>query len=186
MIAAFDIRNVNKAASAFNGEKLLWLNQQHMMRAAPAVLAAALREQLARIGLASDDAALLEGVALAQRERSKTLKEMAAVSRYFFEQPGAPDAKSAKLLSAESTPLLRQVREGLAALGEWRAEAVHGLLAGIAERAGLGLGKIAQPLRVALTGGTVSPPIDATVALLGRERSLARLDAVLDRVQGVA
>ncbi|MFM2287821.1 MAG: hypothetical protein RL684_964 [Pseudomonadota bacterium] len=186
MIAALDIRNVNKAASAFNGEKLLWLNQQHMMRAAPAVLAAALREQLARIGLASDDAALLEGVALAQRERSKTLKEMAAVSRYFFEQPGAPDAKSAKLLSAESTPLLRQVREGLAALGEWRAEAVHGLLAGIAERAGLGLGKIAQPLRVALTGGTVSPPIDATVALLGRERSLARLDAVLDRVQGVA
>jgi glutamyl-tRNA synthetase len=175
MIAAFDIRDVNKAASAFNGEKLLWLNQQHMMRAEPALLAAALREQLARIGLASDDAALLEGVALAQRERAKTLKEMAANSRYFFEEPRPAEPKAAKLLGPESQPLLAEVAAGLEALPEWRAEAIHGLLAGIAERAGLGLGKVAQPLRVALTGGTVSPPIDQTVALLGRETVLRRL-----------
>jgi glutamyl-tRNA synthetase len=175
MIAAFDIRNVNKAASAFNGEKLLWLNQQHMMRAAPAVLAAALSGQLARIGIMSDDQALLEGVALAQRERAKTLKEMAAQSRYFFEEPGEPDPKAAKHLGPEAQPLLAEAAAGLEALPEWRAEAIHGLLAGIAERAGLGLGKVAQPLRVALTGGTVSPPIDQTVALLGRETVLRRL-----------
>jgi glutamyl-tRNA synthetase len=186
MVAAFDIRDVNKAASAFNGEKLLWLNQQHMMKAPAALLGEVLREQLARIGIACDDTALLEGVALAQRERSKTLKEMAAASRYFFEQPGAPDAKSARHLGPDSAPLLRQVREGVAALPEWRAEPVHALLAGIAERAGVGLGKVAQPLRVALTGGTISPPIDATLVLLGRERVLARLDSVLDRVGGVA
>jgi glutamyl-tRNA synthetase len=177
MIAAFDIRNVNKAASAFNGDKLLWLNQQHMMRAPPAVLAAALREQLARIGIATDDQALLEGVALAQRERAKTLKEMAANSRYFFEKPGAPDAKAARHLGPESMPLLGQVAAGLSSLAEWRAEAIHALLAGIAEAAGMGLGKVAQPLRVALTGGTVSPPIDQTVALLGRDTVLARLGA---------
>jgi glutamyl-tRNA synthetase len=175
MIAAFDIRTVNKAASAFNGEKLLWLNQQHMMRAVPGVLAAALREQLAQIGLTSDDQVLLEGVALAQRERCKTLKEMAAISRYFFEEPGAPDPKAARHLGPEGQPLLADVAAGLEALLDWRAEAIHALLAGIAERAAVGLGKVAQPLRVALTGGTVSPPIDQTVALLGREKVLQRL-----------
>src|SRR5438876_9433411 len=77
MIAAFDIHDVNKAASAFNPEKLLWLNQQHMMRAEPAGLVPYLREQLWRIGIESDNAALLEGVIIAQRERAKTFKEMA-------------------------------------------------------------------------------------------------------------
>ena len=84
MIAAFDIRDVNKAASAFNADKLLWLNQQHMMRAPLAQLAEVLRAQLARLGIHSDDQELLEGVASAQRERCKTLREMAALSLYFF------------------------------------------------------------------------------------------------------
>jgi glutamyl-tRNA synthetase len=78
MIAAFDIRDVNKAASAFNPEKLLWLNQQHMMRAPRAQLAEALRAQLATLGIQSDDRRMLEGVVDAQRERCKTLREMAA------------------------------------------------------------------------------------------------------------
>ena len=86
MIAAFDIHDVNKAASAFNPEKLLWLNQQHMVRAAPAQLVPYLRAQLRRIGLDSADEALLEGVIVAQRERAKTLKEMAQNSRFFFNE----------------------------------------------------------------------------------------------------
>src|SRR4029077_19468209 len=77
MIAAFDIHDVNKAASAFNPEKLLWLNQQHMVRAAPATLVPYLRAQLQRLGVDSTDETLLEGVILAQRERAKTMKEMA-------------------------------------------------------------------------------------------------------------
>src|SRR5579871_3460000 len=84
MIAAFDIHDVNKAASAFNPEKLLWLNQQHMMRAPPESLVPHLRAQLARLGLPGDDERLLMGVILAQRERCKTLKEMAVNSRFFF------------------------------------------------------------------------------------------------------
>ena len=84
MIAAFDIHDVNKAASAFNPEKLLWLNQQHMVRAAPAALVPYLRAQLKRLGLDSSDQNLLEGVIVAQRERAKTLKEMAQNSRFFF------------------------------------------------------------------------------------------------------
>src|SRR5271169_3592190 len=84
MIAAFDIKDVNKAASAFNPEKLQWLNQQHMMRTPVAQLATALREQLARLGLHTDDQPLLEGVVNAQRERAKTLVEMAKNSLFFF------------------------------------------------------------------------------------------------------
>ncbi len=182
MIAAFEISDVNKAAAAFNGEKLLWLNQQHMMRAPLSVLAAALRAQLARRGVHSDDQALLEGVANAQRERSKTLKEMAANSLYFFSDAIEYDEKAArKHLTVESAGLLRQLVAGLTQLGEWNAAAVHDVIAAVAERAGSGLGKVAQPLRVALCGGAVSPPIDLTAALVGRERTLARLAVALER-----
>jgi glutamyl-tRNA synthetase len=180
MIAAFDISDVNKAASAFNGEKLLWINQQHMMKAPLATLAAALREQLARLGVGSDDQALLEGVANAQRERCKTLKEMALNSRYFFEEFAAFDDQAArKHLTAETLPLLRQLASGLRDLPDWDAAGVHGVIASVAERAGLGLGKVAQPLRVAISGGAISPPIDLTVALVGQERALARLERAL-------
>jgi len=187
MIAHFDIRDVNKAAAAFNAEKLLWLNQQHMMKAPLAVLGAALREQLALLGIHTDDTTLLEGVANAQRERSKTLKEMAQNSRYFFGDVGAYDEKAAqKHLNADSAPVLRQLAAGLAAVVDWNAAAVHEVIAAVAERAGLGLGKVAQPLRVAMSGGSVSPPIDLTVVLLGRERALARLERALAYIQRLA
>src|SRR6185369_13681997 len=103
MIAAFDIHDVNKAASAFNNEKLLWLNQQHMVRAAPSALVPHLRYQLDRLGLKCDDDAMLEGLIVAQRERAKTLKEMAQNSRFFFTDQIERDPKAtAKHLGADS------------------------------------------------------------------------------------
>src|SRR6204780_3100574 len=94
MVAAFDIKDVNKAASAFNAEKLLWLNQQHMMRAAVGTLVAGLRSQLAPLGIDCEDEQLLEGVVNAQRERAKTLKEMASSSLFFFREIGEYDEKA--------------------------------------------------------------------------------------------
>ena len=181
MIGAFDIHDVNKAASAFNPEKLLWLNQQHMVRAAPATLVPYLRSQLQRLGLDSTDQTLLEGVIIAQRERAKTLKEMAENSRFFFgEQIDLdPKAVAKHLAGEESRQLLRTARERLAALTTWNSASLHTTLNDLATQLGTGLGKIAQPLRVAVTGTAVSPPIDATLALLGRSRSLARIDAAL-------
>jgi len=180
MIALFDIADVNKAASAFNPEKLLWLNQQHMMRAEPARIAPYLKPHLARLDLPADDDRLIEGVILAQRERTKTLKEMAQASRFFFTDAIEFDAKAvAKHLTADARGLLGALRERLAALGSWEAAAIHAAIEGLASEKGLGLGKVAQPVRVAVTGGTISPPIDATLALLGRERSLARLDGAV-------
>jgi glutamyl-tRNA synthetase len=184
MIAAFDIHDVNKASSSFNPEKLLWLNQQHMVRAAPADLVPYLRAQLRRIGVDSDDQTLLEGVIIAQRERAKTLKEMAHNSRFFFTDSIELDAKAAaKYLTAEALPLLTQVRTRLAALARWEAPAINAVLNELATELATGLGRVAQPLRVAVSGSAVSPPIDATLALLGRERSLARIDGALARLR---
>jgi glutamyl-tRNA synthetase len=178
MIALFDIADVNKAASAFNPEKLLWLNQQHLMRAAPAKVAPYLKPHLARLGLPVADDRLIEGVILAQRERTKTLKEMAQASRFFFADEIEFDAKAvAKHLTADAKAALGALRERLAALATWEAPAIHGVIEALAGELGVGLGKIAQPVRVAVSGGTVSPPIDQTLALLGRERTLARLEA---------
>ena len=179
MIAAFDIADVNKAASAFNADKLLWLNQQHIMQAPVATLVVALREQLAMQGVVSEDDALLAGVVEAQRERAKTMKEMATASLFFFREPVADEKAHAKHLTAETRTLLAALREELVALADWNAPAIHELLNAFATARALGLGKVAQPLRVALSGGTVSPPIDATATLLGREAVLVRLQRVI-------
>jgi len=116
---------------------------------------------------------------LAQRERSKTLKEMAEASRFFFVEEVALDPKAAeKHLTPEARGLLRELTARFEALPDWNAAALHGTLEAFAQEKGLGLGKVAQPLRVAVTGGTISPPIDQTLTLLGQARSLARLKTV--------
>jgi glutamyl-tRNA synthetase len=160
-----------------NLEKLLWINQQHMVRADPKHVVPHLQWQLNRLGIESDDQALLEGIIVAQRERAKTLKEMAANSRFFFGDAVTLDAKAAeKHLTADARGLLGEIRTRFAALPHWEAPAIHATLETFAVERGLGLGKVAQPIRVAVSGGTVSPPIDATLALLGRERALARME----------
>jgi glutamyl-tRNA synthetase len=182
MIAAFDIHDVNKAASAFNPEKLLWLNQQHMMRSSPAALLPHLQYQLQRLGIQCDDTALLEGIIIAQRERSKTMKEMAQNSRFFFVDTVEIDPKAAaKHLSAEGAPYLAEARDRLAALDTWKAQPIHDALHALATEKSVGLGKVVQPIRVAVSGGTISPPIDVTLELLGRERTLARIEAALSQ-----
>ncbi len=179
MIAAFDISDVNKAASAFNPEKLLWLNQQHLMRNEPFKVVPYLKPHLVRLGIECSDDSYLAKIVIAQRERVKTLKEMALASRYFFGDAVELDAKARdKHLNHEALGLLAELTASLAALPEWTSASVHACVQGLAEAKGLGLGKIAQPLRVAVTGNTISPPIDLTLELLGRQRTLARLATV--------
>jgi glutamyl-tRNA synthetase len=179
MIAAFDISDVNKAASAFNPEKLLWLNQQHLMRTEPSKVVPYLKPHLARLGIEFSDDDYLAKIVIAQRERVKTLKEMAHASRYFFGDSVELDPKARdKHLTPEALALLGELMAHLAALTEWTASSVHAAVQALAEGKGLGLGKVAQPLRVAMTGNTISPPIDLTLELLGRQRTLSRLARV--------
>jgi glutamyl-tRNA synthetase len=180
MIAAFDIADVNKAASAFNPEKLLWLNQQHLMRSDPTKVVPYLKPHLARCGIDCNDESLLAKIVVAQRERVKTLKEMAENSRYFFGEAVQLDEKAAtKHLTNDAKALLQEFMIELKAVSTWAAPVLHEVLKAFAEKRELGLGKIAQPLRVAVTGSTISPPIDMTLEMIGRDRVLARLSAAV-------
>jgi glutamyl-tRNA synthetase len=176
----FDIADVNKAASAFNPEKLLWLNQQHIMRAAPERIAEYLKPQLEALGVAVTDERTLLAVAKVQRERAKTLREMAQNSLFFFRDFTSYDEKAAKKnLTAESVAPLRTVRDKLSALDEWTAAGAHEAVNQTATELGIGMGKVAQPVRVAVVGTSVSPPIDVTLEVLGRAATLRRLDDAL-------
>jgi len=181
MTALFDIADVNKSASAINPDKLAWINQQHLMKLPPAQVAPELRWQLDRLGVPVGEGTQLEAVIVAQRERSKTLREMAVASRFFFEAPTAYDDKAArKHLTADAAPVLEESMARLSALEDWRAESIHQAIQAQAETSGFGLGKVAQPLRVAVSGGGVSPPIDQTLAILGREETIRRVRAAIE------
>ena len=180
MTRLFDIVDVNKGASALNVDKMLWTNQQHIMRATPERLAQYLLPQLAALGIETADLAKVAAVARAQQERARTLKEMAQNSVFFFRDVAAYDEKAAKKnLTAEAVPLLQIVRERMAALGDWQASKLHELVQAVATESGAGLGKVAQPIRVAVSGGSVSPPIDVTLEILGRDTTLQRLDRAI-------
>jgi glutamyl-tRNA synthetase len=176
MIRLFDIADVNKSASAFDVEKLSWLNQQHMMRAPAARIVQVLRWHLNREGIEVSDEVQLEQIVLSQRERAKTVREMALNSVFFFRAPAAYDDKAVrKHVTPDVLALLGEASSELGQLANWSAPAIHGVISGLAAAGGLSLGKLAQPIRLAVCGGTVSPPIDATLAILGKTEALARL-----------
>jgi glutamyl-tRNA synthetase len=180
MIRLFDITDVNKSASAFDVEKLTWLNQQHMMRAPAARIVPMLRWHLEREGIQATDEAQLEQIVVSQRERAKTVREMAVNSVFFFRAPTAYDEKAVrKHVTADVLALLTEVVNGLGQLPVWSAPAIHEFISGFAAAKGISLGKLAQPIRLAMCGGTVSPPIDATLAILGKTEALLRLTKAL-------
>jgi glutamyl-tRNA synthetase len=180
MVRSFDIAGVNKSASAFDVDKLTWLNQQHMMRSSPGRIVPVLRWQLERLGISVGDEAQLQQIVLVQRERTKTVREMAVNSAFFFRPPTAYDEKAVrKHVTADILPLINVARDQLAGLSEWSAVAIHELISALAAAHQVSLGKLAQPIRLAVCGGTVSPPIDATLAILGKAESLSRLAAAL-------
>jgi len=176
MIRLFDITDVNKSASAFNVEKLTWLNQQHMMRAPATRVVPVLRWHLDREGIQATNETQLEQIVLSQRERAKTVREMALNSVFFFRAPTAYDEKAVrKHVTADVLVLLAEASNALEQLADWSAPAIHEVINGFAAAKGISLGKLAQPIRLAVCGGTVSPPIDATLAILGKIESLSRL-----------
>lgn len=186
MIAHFDIHDVNKSASAFNHEKLLWLNQQHIQRCAPARLAQYLIPQLAALGVTDVGAQYVAAVAAAQRERAKTLKEMAQNSLFFFRDFERYDDKAAKKnLTSDAGAVLSLVVAQLSALANWTAPEIHRVVESIAAQQGANMGKVAQPIRVAVSGTAVSPPIDITLEILGQEKTLQRLQAAIEYIRGL-
>jgi glutamyl-tRNA synthetase len=123
---------------------------------------------------------MLVAVAKVMRERAKTFREMAQNGLFFFRDFTGYDEKAAKKnLTAESVAPLRAVRDKLSALDEWTAAGAHEAVNQTATELGIGMGKVAQPVRVAITGTAVSPPIDVTLEALGRATTLRRLDEAM-------
>ena len=186
MIELFSLEGVNRAPSAFNTEKLLWLNQHYLKTLPVEELATQLQWHLQAQQLDTANGPALNDVINVQRERAKTLVEMVAISRYFYEEFADFDATAVqKQFKADTADNLQTVHDALAALPEWKGEPIHAAIQAACEALGLKLGKVGPPLRVAVTGGASSPSIDITLELVGRERSLARIQRAIGFIRTI-
>jgi len=171
----FDITDVNKGASRFDFAKLSNLNGHYLREADDARLAALVAPRIADLAV---DMGLLTRAMPVLKVRAKDLNELAGAARFLFAQrPLTIEDKAAALLTPEARGLLDQICASLSTQSEWTSEALEGSLKALAGEWGLGLGKLAQPLRAALTGQTTSPGIFDVLVLLGREEALARISA---------
>ena len=183
----FDLASVGKANARFDQKKLDWLAGWHMRRADDARLAELVLPFLARIGV--DEEALARGPRLVAlmpllKERAKTLVELAELAKPFYLAPEDYDEKAVKKhLRGAAWELLARFVQEAEALDDWRAEPLHALIRRICEEAGVGMGKLAQPIRILLTGRAVSPPIDATLEFIGKQESLRRLKDGIARLR---
>ena len=183
MQSLFDLANVNAKAARLDMAKLGWLNQQYLKSDDPEAVAVHLAWHLNQCGYDLAKGPRPADLVLALRERAQTLKEMAEKSAVWF-QPLAQydDAAVAKHFKPEARGPLEDARARIAALVAWTPEAIGEAMKATAEAQGIGMGKIAQPMRVAITGTQVSPDIGWTVYLCGRDEALARIDAALAKL----
>lgn len=183
MIEYFDISDVNHSASSFNPEKLLWINQQHIIATPAEELAMALMPFLIKAGLDPADGPDPVHVAEGFHERAETLLHLAASARYCYEDFEQFDEKSAKKhLRPVILEPLTTVKGKLAVLEHWGQTAIHEVIEEVASDYDINLGKLGQPIRVAVTSGPVSPPIDVTLWLVGQQRTVERLERAIEYI----
>ncbi|MFN7213731.1 MAG: glutamate--tRNA ligase [Lysobacteraceae bacterium] len=183
MVRLFRIEDVNHSASRFDRDKLDWLNQHYFKADDPAATAVHLEWHLRDQGLDLATGPKPAEVVVALAERCKTLKEMAERAAVWYRPlEGYDEAAVDKHLVAGAAAPRADVRQRFAAQAEWSPAAVQQSLADTVAALGIGMGKLAQPLRVAITGTQVSPSIEHTVYLAGRDEALKRIDAALDRI----
>ncbi|MFK3661233.1 glutamate--tRNA ligase [Scandinavium sp. NPDC088450] len=180
MIKLFSLGAVSKSASAFNTEKLQWLNHHYINSMAPEYVATHLQWHIEQENIDTRNGPELAELVKLLGERCKTLKEMAASCRYFYEEFDEFDADAAK---KHLRPVARQplevVRDKLNAITDWTAENVHHAIQATADELEVGMGKVGMPLRVAVTGAGQSPGLDVTVHAIGKSRSVARINKAL-------
>jgi glutamyl-tRNA synthetase len=183
MIAFFSLDAIGQSASAFNTDKLIWLNQ-HYMRTLPAeVVADYARWHFEQQGIDLSQGPKLEHVINVQAERVKNLKEMAQISRYFYEDYEAFDENAAKKhLRPVAKEALQLVQRKLAAIQDWNVSTIHDAINQAAEDLGVGMGKVGMPLRVAVTGSGNSPSLDLTLNLLKPEQIEQRISKALEYI----
>lgn len=186
LIEKFSLESVGKSAGVYNLEKAEWLNAQYLKAMPVEELAQAVKSFIVEKGytLPGDDVWLARMVSTL-RERAKTLVELVGLAHFYLSPTITIDPAAAKkFLKAEAAEPLRELRAQLVAVGEWREDTIHACFDVVTVRFGLKLGQIAQPVRVAMTGGAASPGIFEVLDVLGKERSIERLDRALERLDG--
>ncbi len=182
----FDLSAVNKAPSSFNTDKLNWLNQHYIKSADPARIAELVLPHLNRLGIKTNADDKLIAVVEAQRERASTLVELAEISAFYYQDFAEYDAKAAKkAFKGDAAKCLQHVAAKLAELSEWQREPIHQTVADSVAELDVGFGKVAMPLRIAVTGGSPSPELDLTLYLVGREAVLRRVDQAIRKISQV-
>ena len=177
MIANFDLSAVSRGVSGFNYDKLLWLNQHYIKNDSAADIAKTLAAYFTEAGIDLNQGPPLEDIVTLQADRAKTLVELRDKSRYFYEEDLVYDAEAvAAHLTPGALDLLAKFKQRLQDLSLWQRAEIHHCLKDLVSEQKIGFGQLAQPLRVAVTGSTMSPSIDATLELIGKQRVLERLE----------
>jgi len=184
LIQYFSFESVGKAAAVFNPEKLLWLNGQYIMATASGKLAELVMPVLVAEKIIGEGEELnkewLSRAIDTLKERARTLVELAHSLRYYIAEEVEYDEKAkSKFLNAQTLPYLTGLKDELAALPEFTVPAIEKVFTTLIEKHGVKLGTAAQPVRVAMTGGTVSPGIFEVIEIVGREKTLKRLDKAI-------
>ena len=184
MIKLFDLSDINQSAAAFSSGKLLWLNQEYMMHATAESLVPHLRYHMDLIGIDRSDGPELIEVIEAYRERAETFTQMADACRYCYEEFDEIDPKAIKkqLRPVILEPMIA-LHSRLKLVEEWSHEIINTCVNEVASIFDINMGKIGQPLRVAVTGISASPPIHVTLCLIGQERTLKRLERAIEIIK---
>lgn len=181
MIKEFTLEAISKSASAFNTDKLLWLNHHYINTLPAEQVAVHLDWHIKQQNIDTSNGPSLVELIKLLGERCKTLKEMAESCHYFYVDFDSFEETAAK---KHLRPVARQplevVRDKLSAITDWTAENVHKAIQETAEELEVGMGKVGMPLRVAVTGAGQSPALDVTVHAIGKARSIARINKALD------
>ncbi|AEP29512.1 glutamate--tRNA ligase [Brumicola nitratireducens] len=180
MIEHFSLDSISKSASAFNTEKLNWLNEHYIKTLPASEVAPYAKWHFDQQGIDCSNGPSLESVIDIQADRVTTLKELASISTYFYADFEEFDEKAAKKhLRLVAKEPLEAVKEALLAVDEWSPENIQSAINATAEKLEVGMGKIGMPLRVAATGSGNSPSLDVTLNLMKKEQIAQRIDKAL-------
>ncbi|MBI5560314.1 MAG: glutamate--tRNA ligase [Deltaproteobacteria bacterium] len=180
LIEKFSLENVGKSSGVFNPEKLLWLNHHYIKTTPAGELKPLLLQHLKTLGVDAARDERCEAIISTLRERAKTLKEMAEASLFYFREKISYEEKAAKkFLTHEILEPLKLLSKKLKKVEPFSEDNVKKAFDEVLEETGLKLGELAQPVRVALTGGTVSPGIFEMIAALGKEKTIERIEESL-------
>jgi len=176
LLQLFKVEDVSRSASTFDPDKLLWVNQEFIKQLSAADLLEKAQWHFSNAGIDTQDKKFAESVLELIRDRCKTLVDVVEQSRYFFTEPESYDeAQVKKHIREMSLKLVEALIAKLNNIEEWQSDAIQVCVQAVVDEHEVGFAKLAQPVRIAVTGSTVSPSIDQTLALLGREVSLSRL-----------